>query len=104
MGDTFKLQVAALGDRLASCDGQLRMASANKIVIPVVKNNDELAYDELQLGFELYYFPGAWNSSSKSYISVTINKIEVMRVGFRNLSNLGVSRCLAFKEKRAAKI
>ncbi len=96
--------MAGLGDKLVVCDGQLKMAVSNKIAIAMVKNDDELIYDELQVGFALYYLPAAWNSSTKSYISVKINKKEVMRIGYRNLTNVGVNRCLAFKDRRAAKI
>jgi len=52
----------------------------------------------------LYYLPNSWKPNSKGYISVKVNRVEVMRLDYRNLTNAGVIRCLAFKNNRTAKI
>jgi len=58
----------------------------------------------MRLGFVVYYLPDSWKNTSKSYISVKVNKAEVMRLDYRNLTNQAVSRCAAFEQNRAAKI
>ena len=40
----------------------------------------------------------------KDYLSVRLNKIEVMRIDYCNLTNIGTTRCTAFKTNRTAKI
>lgn len=75
-GDKYKTQVALLGQNLATCDGELKMGSSStKITIDELKNDEELLYDEIHLGFNLYYSPSNWKSTTKSYISVKLNKI-----------------------------
>ena len=39
-----------------------------------VVNDENLLYEEIQVGFVLYYLPGNWKST-KNYISVRLNKI-----------------------------
>lgn len=48
---------------------------SGKIALSVLNNDEELAYDEVQVGFMLYYFPNSWKSSTKNYISVKLNKV-----------------------------
>jgi hypothetical protein len=50
-------------------------SSSRKVTISELKNDEELLYDEIQLGFNLYYSPSSWKSSTKSYLSIQLNKI-----------------------------
>ena len=45
------------------------------VVLPSLDNMNGHLYDEIQVGFELYYSPSEWNVKTTEKISVKVNKI-----------------------------
>ena len=53
-----------------------------------LKNDNNILYDEIQIGFILYYNPQEWKTLS---LVVNLNKVEVMRLSIKNLTNKAVA-------------
>ncbi len=57
------------------------------VVVPLVNNHQDELYDEVQIGFEIYYNPIHWNSGSQNGIKVKINQIEVFSLNYKDLTS-----------------
>jgi hypothetical protein len=74
------------------------------VVIPAVSNDKNHLYDEVQVGFTLYFNPAHWNQNTLEKIRVKINKAEVLTVDYRNLTSSATDRCKEFKGERIARV
>lgn len=45
------------------------------VILPSLENTNGHLYDEIQIGFELYYNPSEWNAKTTEKISIKVNKI-----------------------------
>jgi hypothetical protein len=43
------------------------------VVVPIINNHHNELYDEVQIGFEVYYNPAHWNQANKNTLKVKIN-------------------------------
>lgn len=52
----------------------------------------------------VYYLPSEWAENSKEVIHVYLNKIQIMEITWKNLTNLGTDECESFQARKTAKI
>jgi hypothetical protein len=74
----------------------------NSVVTPSITNDKNQLYNEIQIGFSIFYNPADWNSKTVEKIKVKINKGEVLSIGYQNLTNSATDYCRGFKGERIA--
>lgn len=74
------------------------------IVLPSLDNNNGHLYDEIQIGFELYYSPLEWNAKTTEKICVKVNKIKAFTLTYKNFTNTATDSCIIFKNSKASSI
>ena len=72
------------------------VSSSTPIDLPPIKNDFSLLYDEVQIGFYLYYTPSEWQSAKPGSIIIRLNQVEIMRLTGANLTNKGTTNCNSF--------
>lgn len=98
--------MASLGENQKVCGTtSLKIGSlSTSILLSELKNENDLLYDEIQIGFVLYYLPSDWIKTNETVISVFLNKIQIMKISNKNLTNLAIDTCDSFKLGKTAKI